>query len=324
MEDPQIMIALPSDIKGVVHEQMERRLSEGGCRLRSSYSKQPLDESVMCKEIRDVAGLIVALEPVSARVIDAARSLKVISKFGIGTDNIDIGAAERHGVVVTNCPGSNSNAVAELTLGLMISLLRDVQNQCNDLRAGRWNSGVGSELAGKNIGIIGFGNIGRAVARYLAPFGTRIRVYDSFHDRHAEAEYGFDYACLEELLAKSEIITVHLPLTPATRHILNGTTLAMVKPGAVLINVARGGVVDEQALLQAVEEGRIRRVAVDVFEHEPPTASRLLADDRFLVLPHIGGVTVEAMKNVADMAIDNVLEVLAGREASHRVRSESA
>jgi D-3-phosphoglycerate dehydrogenase len=319
-EKQEILVTMATNLQEILHEHMEKRISSAGYKLNAIYSDTPLEDSRLRENIKNAAGFIVSLEKVNDDLLKAAAQLKVVSKYGVGTDNIDIPAAEKNGVEVANCPGSNSNAVAELVIGLMISMSRNTQNLCDRLRDGRWSTEVGFEIAGKRVGILGFGNIGRKVAKYLKPFTQDILVYDVFVDRKAEAEYGVRYTSVDEIVETSDYITLHLPLLPETRHLINKDKLARMKKGVYLINAARGGVVDEDALFDAVTSGRVAGAGVDAFEFEPPTASRMLEDERFIVLPHIGAATVEASFNMVNMAIDNVVSVLDGKGNPHPVR----
>ena len=246
--------------------------------------------------------------------MSAAKNLKAISKYGVGTDNIDLQAAKNRNIAVSNCPGSNSNAVAELVIGLMITMARNTQTLCNNLRNKRWTVEVGFELSGKKVGILGFGNIGKRVARYLQPFGVEIMVYDVFQDHQAAEEYNARYTTVEEIAATSDFITLHLPMIEETRHLLDRNLIATMKPGVFIVNAARGGIIDETALYDAVKNGTVAGAAVDVFEFEPPTASKLLENERIIVLPHIGASTRQASINMISMAIDNVAAILQGKE----------
>ena len=321
MSGKEILITLQSEAKKIVQSHIEERFRGSGYTIKALYNDSPLDEKRLCAEIREASGFIMSLEKVTGSVLEAGPNLRVVSKFGVGTDNIDIAAAEGRGVAVANCPGSNSNAVAELAIGLMISMARNTQVLCNELRAGKWSMSVGSELAGKRVGILGFGNVGRRLARYLGPFDTEILVYDAFVDAAAAKEYGARYASLDEIAASCDYISVHLPLLPETRHILDATFFSKTKPGIFVLNLARGSIIDEGALYDAVVSGRILRAATDVYEFEPPTSSKLLQSERIIVLPHIGAATRESTLSMMDMAIDNVRAVIEGRGNPHPVRS---
>ncbi len=319
MADKKVLLTLQNNLEGIVHEHMVKVFADAGYEMKSIYSDDPVPEDILCREIADCWGYIVGLEKVSERVLAAAPNLKIVSKFGVGTDNIDIPAAKARGIEVSNCPGSNKNAVAEATLGLLLNIARNIQNLCDDMRNKKYSVYVGNELAGKKVGILGFGNIGRQVARYLQPFNNEILVYDLFKDEKA-ADLGARYASLEEIFSTCDYISVHLPLTEETYHLVDTRLLSMAKPGLFLVNIARGGVVDENDLYQAVKGGYVARAAVDVFEFEPPTASRMLNDDRFLVTPHIGAGTFEASFNMANMSMNNLISVIGGKDNPCPVR----
>ena len=317
----EILVTMASNLREILHSHMEERISSAGYTMKAIYSNTPLEDSNLREYLKTAAGFIVSLEKVTDDLLKAAPNLKVVSKYGVGTDNIDIAAAARNGVEVANCPGSNSNAVAELVIGLMITMSRNTQNLCDRLRAGTWSTEVGFEIAGKRVGILGFGNIGRKVAKYLQAFTSDICVYDVYVDRAAEEEYGVRYTSVDEIIETSDYITLHLPLLPETRHLINAASFEKMKKGVYLINAARGGIVDENALFDAVINGTVAGAGVDAFEFEPPTASKMLKDERFVLVPHIGAATVEASFNMVNMAIDNVLSVLDGKGNPHPVRT---
>ncbi len=315
-----ILVTLQPNLKDIIHDYMVETFAKVGYEVKAIYSEDPVDEDTICREIANCSGYIVGLEKVTHRIFDSAPLLKCVTKFGVGTDNIDISAAEERGVEIANCPGSNSNAVAEATLGLLLNISRNVQNLCNELRNKTFKVYVGTELAKKTVGILGFGNIGRKVAEYLQPFQTNTLVYDVFQDQASADWLGVRYASLEEIFTQADYVSVHLPLTEETNHIVDTRLLNIAKDGLFLVNIARGGVVDENDLYQAVQEGKVARAAVDVFEFEPPTASRMLDDDRFLVTPHIGAGTLEASFNMTNMSIDNIVSVIEGKGNPFPVR----
>ncbi len=321
MSAKKILVTLQPNLKDIIHDHTVEAFGKVGYEVKAIYSADPVDEETICREIADCSGYIVGLEKVTPKVMDAAPLLKGVSKYGVGTDNIDIPAAEERGIEISNCPGSNSNAVAEATLGLLLNIARNVQNLCNELRDKTFKVYVGNEIAGKTVGILGFGNIGRKVAEYLKPFNTKTLVYDVFQDQAAADKLGATYASLEEIFKEADYVSVHLPLTAETNHIVGTELLNMAKPGLFLVNIARGGVVDENDLYEAVQSGQVARAAVDVFEFEPPTASKMLTDDRFLVTPHIGAGTIEASFNMANMSIDNLISIIEGNGNPFPVRS---
>ena len=234
MDENKILVTLQPNLKDIIHEHMVATLGKAGYTVKAIYSAEPVDEDTICREIADCSGYyIVGLEKVTARVLDAAPLLKCVTKFGVGTDNIDIPAAEQRGVEVANCPGSNSNAVAEATIALVLNIARNVQNLCNDLRDKTFSVYVGNELAGKTVGILGFGNIGRKVAEYLKPFNTDTLAFDVYQDQAAADRLGVRYATLEEIFTQADYVTVHLPLTDETNHIVSSRLLNMAKNRSV-------------------------------------------------------------------------------------------
>ena len=309
-----VLITIPSSVKPIVETLISTRLKGRGIDFRILSSEEPLPYEKVREAISSASGYIVGLEKVNQQLIAAAPRLKVISKFGVGTDNIDIRAAVDAGVSVGNCPGANSNAVAELAIGLIISLARQVPEMYRQLREHHWNTYLGFELRNKTLAILGFGNIGYRVAQLLTPFGCSILAYDSFPNHAAAAKVGAQFVELDEALSESDIISVHLPLTDETQHIINAKRLSLVKRGAIFVNLARGGVVDEDALYNAVRQGIIRSAAIDVFSQEPPFSSPLLTDPRVMVTPHIGASTIEATINMANMALDNVVAGIEGKK----------
>lgn len=257
-------------------------------------------ETELTKLIEDVDALIVRSKPVvSRRVIEASRKLKVIARAGVGLDNIDLDAAREKGIVVLNSPESVTQSVAELTIGLMLSLLRRIAYSDRKMREGIWvkKEALGFELRGKTLGIIGFGRIGRAVAKIAYyGFGMKILYFDLMRlPKEVEEEVNAKFVDLNTLLKESDVVSIHVPLTPETKHLINEDKLKLMKKNAVLINTARGGVVDTNALVKALKEGWIAGAALDVFEEEPlPKDHPLTKLDNVVLTPHIGASTVEA------------------------------
>lgn len=255
--------------------------------------------------------LVRSRTAVTREVLAAAvPRLKVVGRAGAGVDNIDLPAAREHGVVVVNAPNANTTAVAELTMGLMLSLARQVPQATASLRAGEWRKAdfSGIELHGKTLGLVGVGRVGSAVAALSAAMGMRVLGYDPLLPPDTLRQRGAEPAELEALLAGSDFVSLHVPLDRGTHQMINAQQLARIKPGAFLVNTARGNVVDEAALLQALESGRIAGVALDVFGREPPGPDPLLQHPAVVATPHIGAQTAEARQRVA---LDIATEVLA-------------
>lgn len=247
--------------------------------------------------------------------------LKVVGRAGVGVDNIDVDEARARGVVVVNAPQAATQAVAELALGLMLALARRIPQADAAVRRGDWpkSAFLGEELAGKTLGLIGVGRIGAALASRAAPMGMRLLGYDPLVPPEAIRRSGAEPADLDKVLAQSDYLSLHVPLTPETRHLIDDRALAKVKPGARLISTARGGVVDEQALVRALERGLLAGAALDVFADEPPRDSPLLRDPRVVLTPHLGAQTVEAQARAALDVAEEVLAALAGRPLRWRI-----
>jgi D-3-phosphoglycerate dehydrogenase len=265
--------------------------------------------------IGDYEALIVrGRTKVTAAVFEAAAKLKVVGRAGVGVDNIDLAAAQSHGVTVVNAPTATTIAVAEHTLALMLSLVRHVPRADATMKSGLWEKKklVGSELHGKTLGIIGMGNIGSAVGRRAAAFGMSILGYDPFLSADQIRQREAEPVSLNELYARADLITLHIPLTPETRNLINGQAIGLMKRGAILICAARGGVIDETALLNALESGQIAGAALDVFTAEPPGLTALVAHPNVVATPHIGAQTAEAQVRASVDIAAEVLSVLNG------------
>jgi D-3-phosphoglycerate dehydrogenase len=284
--------------------------------------KTDLTPEELLAEIRDADALLVrSATKVTAEVIAAGEKLVVIGRAGVGVDNIDVDAATRRGVVVCNSPEGNTAAAAEHTWALLLSLARSIPAADASVKAGEWERSafVGVELLNKTLGVIGLGKIGSEVAARAGAFGMKVLGYDPFVSAEHAARLGVEVVSLPELLAEADFITLHVPLTRDTRGLLNADSLKKLKPGARIVNCSRGGVVDEQALAEAVASGQVAGAALDVFESEPPGDSPLLKLDRVVLTPHLGASTAEAQVKVAVDVAQQVLEVLQGKPARSAV-----
>ena len=261
--------------------------------------------------IKDYHGIIVrSRTKVREDVIERAEKLKVIGRAGVGLDNIDLVAAEKRGIVVVNTPGATSISVAELTIGLMLSLFRFIPQAYVSTREGRWEKKKfkGRELFGKTLGLIGVGRIGREVAKRCRSFGMKILAYDPYLEKSDVALL----VSLDELLEKSDVISIHTPLTPETKGMVNGEFFEKMKDGAVLINCARGGIVNEDDLYEALKSGKLSGAAMDVYEVEPPGKHKLFTLENFIGTPHIGAQAEEGQLRAGQEVAKKVAEILKG------------
>ena len=253
---------------------------------------------------------ITALEVIDESILSRLPELKVISKVGVGIDMLDLAALRRHGVRLSWTAGTNKRSVAELVIAFAIALLRHIVAANHEVRSGIWRQPKGRCLSGQTVGVIGCGNVGQEVIRLLEPFACRILAYDIADRSDFYARYAITPVAMEELLRESDVVTLHVNLNESTRYILNADRLKLMKPNAVLINTARGNLVDESALKAMLKEGKLAGAAFDVFATEPPEDTELLNLPNFLATPHIGGSTEEtilAMGRAAIAGLENAV-----------------
>ena len=274
--------------------------------------------------IKAYDALIVRSETrVSAEIIEAGERLQVVGRAGVGVDNIDLDAATDHGVAVVNAPTGNLLAAAEHTVALMLALARNVPQAGQSLKSGKWERGkfVGVELRNKTLGIIGLGKVGTELARRLHGFDMRLTAYDPFISPEYARNLGIELVSLERLIAESDFITIHTPLNENTYHLIGKKEFSSMRQGVRIINVARGGLIDEDALLEALDGGIVAGVALDVFATEPPGDSPLIKHPKAIVTPHLGASTLEAQRDVAIEVAEQVLAALRGEPASNTVNA---
>ncbi|MCL0082578.1 phosphoglycerate dehydrogenase [Dehalococcoidia bacterium] len=301
-------------------------LAEEGINILSAHAEVDIRLGLKPEELRNIIGdyeaLVVRSETrVTAEVIEAGERLQAIGRAGVGVDNIDLDVATSRGVVVVNAPESNILSAAEHTIALMMALARNVPQAHAHLKSGKWERKrfMGVEVRNKKLGIIGLGRVGSEVAKRAKGMGMHPVAYDPMVSLDYARSLGVELVSLEQLLKESDFITLHIPLTAATRGLIGDGELRLVKPAVRLINTARGGIIDEEALLEAIEEGRVAGAAIDVFTKEPATQSILLRSDKIIVTPHLGASTLEAQAGVAVDIAEQVRDILQGRPAKYAV-----
>ena len=275
---------------------------------------RPLTEDELIELLPDCEGYIAGLDQITGKVIESAPKLRAISRYGVGYERVDIEAAKRHGVVVTNTPGANSEAVGELTIAMLLAVARKVPYLDRTTRDGGWVRSNGVELMGKTMGIMGLGAIGRVVARCSAGFGMKVLAYDPYIDAAYCADHGIENCTFETILRESDVISLHLPLLDSTRHIIDAEAISKMKDGAILLNASRGGLIDEEAVYEALKTGKLGGLGMDAFETEPPKDSPLFEFENVVATPHTGAHTQEATANMARMSVENLIAVLSGAE----------
>jgi D-3-phosphoglycerate dehydrogenase len=281
---------------------------------------KPLRSAEVAQLLPGIDGYIAGLDAIDAEALAAADRLKVIARYGVGSDNVDLVAAGQRGVVVTNTPGANSVSVAELALGLMLALARQIPEAVEAVHQGKWPRFAGLSLEGKTVGILGLGAIGRQLVRRLAGFDCRVLAYDPIVDVAAARGLGVAPMGMDDVLAQADFLSLHLPLLPETRGMVDDAFLAKMKDGAYLINTARGEIIDEGALLRALQNGRLKGAGLDAFVVEPPDPSNpLLGLPQVIATPHLGAMTDGATSNMGWMAMKDCLAVLRGEEPAHKL-----
>ncbi len=301
-------------------------LEENGKEILRSAAEVTDQSGISAEDLLKVVGQYDALivrgrTKVTESVLAAAPHLKVVGRAGVGVDNIDLAAAKAHQVTVVNSPLATTVAVAELTLSLMLSLVRELPRADASMKAGKWlkKEFEGRELFGKTLGVIGFGRIGSAVAARAKAFEMKILAYDPLVSAEEIKKRGGEPVSLDELLAAADMITMHMPLTADSRNLLNAEALAKTKAGVYIVCAARGGVIDEEALLAALNSGHAAGAALDVFANEPPGTTELVAHPHVIDSPHIGAQTVEAQARAANDIAEEILNALAGKPLRWKV-----
>lgn len=281
---------------------------------------KPLTAKEVAGLLKDVDGYIAGLDEINQESLQNADKLKVIARYGVGVDNVDLNYAKKKGIVVTNTPGANSVSVAELALGLILSLARQIPDAAQAVHQGKWPRLAGLSLEGKTIGILGLGAIGKQLAQRLAGFSCRIIAYDPFVKQDEEKSLSVEMMGMDEVVSLADFLSLHLPLLPETKNLVNADFLSRMKKGSFIINTSRGEVVDEDALFEAIQSGHIRGAALDAFKAEPPDpANPLLNLPQVIATPHLGAQTDGATSNMGWLALNDCLAVLRGEEPKFKV-----
>ncbi|EMT37916.1 D-3-phosphoglycerate dehydrogenase [Thermoanaerobacter thermohydrosulfuricus] len=280
-------------------------------------SGKPYEESELINIIKDIDGIIVGLDKITSNVLKNAKKLKVITKYGVGMDNIDIEEAEKLGIKITFTPGANKESVADLAFSLMLCLSRNVIKLDNIVRSNKWEKIVGYEVYGKTLGIVGTGSIGKGVAKRATGFDMKILAYDKYPDYDFADKIGMKYVDKKTLLEESDFITLHIPLSDETYHFIDEEEFNIMKNTAYIINTSRGGIINENALYNALKDKKIAGAALDAFEEEPPLNSKLFELDNVILSPHCGASTKEATDRMGIMAVEGLISVLEGMEPKY-------
>lgn len=289
-------------------------LETNGCEVIENPYGRPMTFQELTEYVPNIDAVVAGVDTWNEDVFRIAPNLKVIARFGVGVDNIDLVKAAEYGVQVMNAPGLNSNAVAELTMGLIIAVKRNTVHLNASTREGKWERFVGTEVLGKTIGLLGFGSIAQLVAKKLQGFDVKILAYDKYPNLEKAAQYHVEMVSLETVLRQSDVVSMLLPSLPETYHIMNDEKFGMMKDGAVFINTARGALVDEQALYRALTSGKLASAAIDVYEHEPVDPNNpLLQLPNIITTPHTAAETIEVYHSIGLATAQAVLDVFNGK-----------
>jgi D-3-phosphoglycerate dehydrogenase len=280
---------------------------------------KPLSEDALIPLLDGCDGCVAGLDHFTAKVMENSGDLKVISRYGIGVDNVDLAAARAKNITVCNTPGANSQAVADLAFALLLCVARQVPVLDRKTREGQWTRSSGPELYGKTLGILGLGAVGKAVARRASGFSMRVVTYDPLINREYAEANGIVSTDFDTVIREADFLSLHLPLTDATRHEITADVMKSMKKGAILINTARGGLIDEAAAYDLLVSGHLGGMGLDVYEEEPPRKSPLFELENVVLTPHTAAHTPEAVTGMANMAVQNLIDVLSGRDCPYIV-----
>ncbi|MBL8822173.1 MAG: phosphoglycerate dehydrogenase [Planctomycetia bacterium] len=313
---PRVLIT-PTTLKHIHHDGPHMALlRKAGIEIVTP--PEPWDHQLVEEEViqllHGIDATIAGMEPYTERVFAAHPQLKVVARVGVGYDAVDVAAATRHGVAVTITPGTNHETVAELTFALLLALTKQITTDDRQMRQGIWHRHVTIPVRGSTLGIVGLGRIGKAIAVRAQAFGMKVQAFEVQPDQEFVKQQGIRLVDLPTLLQTSDVVSLHAPATPETKHLINRQTLAMMKPTAFLINTARGGLIDEPALVEALKNGKLAGAGLDVFAEEPPAKDHPFYQlDNIVMTPHTGGTDTKSRIDMAELAAKAVVELLAGR-----------
>lgn len=306
MTMPKILIT-PRSLSDLGHPALEM-LRIAGYEVIGSTPGQTPSEEELISLMDGTVGWLAGVEQISERVLDSAQNLKAISRNGTGIDNIDLAAAEKHNIEILRAQGTNARGVAELAFAMMLGISRSIAPIDHKLKEGEWTRRKGFELENRTLGIIGCGLIGQIVTRIGLAMGMEVIAYDAYPNETFNPGAGFSFVTLDEVIVKSDVITFHCP--PTDKPILDNSAISKIKDGAIVINTARATLVDDDALLEALNSGKLAGYGTDVFRVEPPGNDPLVTHDRVIATTHIGGYTNESVDRATETAVKNLLDFL--------------
>lgn len=313
------ILVTPTSLQPGKNDHMLQYLQKFSTDLVFNPYGRPLAGKELKELLHDCDGYIAGVDKIDAEALSDCPKLKVISRYGVGVDGVDFAVANEKHIKVTNTPGANSEAVGELAFAMILALARNLSYLDTKTREGEWIRSTGVELSGKTLAILGLGAIGKIVARCAKGFNMNVIAYDPYIDMEYCKEHKISPVSLQEAYAQADVISLHLPLLPSTRHLIDAKAFEQMKKGVIVINASRGGIIDETAAYAALKSGKVGGLGLDAFEEEPPKGSALFEFQNVIATPHTGAHTKEATDHMGKMAIDNLIEVLNGKECKYIV-----
>jgi len=305
---------------GIANQELKRDLESQVGEVIYNTTGKSLSSQQVAALLPGVDGYIAGLDEIDREALKTADSLKAIVRYGVGFDKVDLVAAREKGIIVSNTPGANASSVAELAIGLMLMLARQIPRASEAIKGGEWPRLTGASLEGKTIGIVGLGAVGKQVARRLANFDCQVIAYDPLADLEFSKQYNINLVDLETLKTRSDFISLHCPVLPETREMVDEVFIQSLKKGAYLVNTARGELIVESALIKGLASGHIAGEALDAFEKEPPDPDNpLLSFPQVICTPHLGALTDGATENMGKMAVEECLRILRGEKPKYQI-----
>ena len=304
------ILVTPTSMQPGKNEEALKPLRDFADELVFNETGRPLTEDELIPLLKECDGYLAGLDFITEKVLKSCPKLKAISRYGVGYDRVDVNAAKECGIMVANTPGVNAVAVGELAFGLILAAARKIPYLDRSTREGGWIRSTGMELRGKTLGICGLGAIGKVVAECGQGFGMTVLAYDPYINLDYCTEHGIESVTFEDLMHRSNVVSLHLPLLESTKHMINAEAISYLPDGAILVNASRGGIIDEDAAYEALTSGRLGGLGLDAFENEPPKGSKLFELDNVVATPHTGAHTKEATQNMAALSVKNLMEML--------------
>jgi len=304
---------------GTVGDEPKKYLEEHGSKLIFPNSTDLMDDESFIKVLSEFNAVILGNDKITEKVLQNCPSLKLICKHGTGIDNIDLEAARNKGVKVTNVPATNADAVADVTFALMLDVARRVSFAATTVKKGEWSKITGVDVCFKTLGLIGFGAIGQKVAKRAKGFGMRVMAYDTLV-KNAPIDLDIEMATFENVIKNADFLSIHVPLNDKTRNLVSYKEMSMMKKGSFIINTARGGIVDEDALFENLISGHLRGAGLDVTEKEPPVDNRLLILENVTILPHMASHSMEAINAVSMACAKNIVNFFDGKDLENQIQ----